>query len=310
VLGGAVQAQRGFYPSPDGLLLAVSHADGRLEVWDLATRQLRGVVSTGTTTPTMSWMPSGRELVTSNPGGKAAFWRVSESGHVTPRARTTVNGIAPGQGADPVVSPDGRIVALIPYDGGTSIPLLDANTGRQLRGLPFASVYYGGLAFSPDSKTLAVFSISPNPPGGEVVMRDIATGALRATLSVPYDPSAHALAFVRGGAWLVTSEGAGPENSAAPTRVDLWDATTLQPIGDPLLVPPDSAYLSPNRAGNELGTGADADNGQPLVWNMNPASWEATACQIAGRNLSHAEWNEYLAGHPYRRTCSQWSAGA
>jgi hypothetical protein len=202
------------------------------------------------------------------------------------------------------------MVALIPYDGGTSIPLLDASTGRQLRGVPVDALSYGGVAFSPDSKTLAVFSIPPGQASGQLDIRDATTGALRATQSVPYLPAPHGVVFLRGGAWLVTSEGAGPGSSAAPTRVDLWDAASLQPIGDPLTVPADAAYLTPNRGGDKLSTGADADNGLPLVWNMNPASWETIACQIAGRNISRAEWNEYLAGSPYRSTCPQWRAGA
>jgi class 3 adenylate cyclase/DNA-binding SARP family transcriptional activator/WD40 repeat protein len=310
VLGGAVQAQHGFYPSPDGILLAVSQAGGRLEVWDLATRQRRAVVSAGNTSPSVAWMPSGRGLVTTNPGGKLEFWRVSESGHVTPRAHTTVESIAPGTRTDPIVSPDGRTVALISYSGGDTIPLLDTGSGRTLRSLPAGGVF-STAAFSPDSKTLAVFLVTTAAPlGDKLVVRDVATGAPRATQTVPYIEADRGLAFVRGGAWLVTTEnGFSPEASPAPSRVDVWDAATLQPIGDPLTVPPDAAFPSPNRGGDKLGTGSDADNGLPLVWNMNPTSWEATACRIAGRNLSHAEWNEYLAGQPYRKTCPQWPAG-
>jgi hypothetical protein len=234
---------------------------------------------------------------------------VSESGHVTPRAHVTVEGIAPDTRTDAIVSPDGRTVALVPYYDGKSIPLLDASSGRRLRGLP---VYGGDSAavFSPDSKTLAVFSEPPGQLLGQLVVRDVATGAPRATVSLPYVPAAHGLAFVRGGAWLVTTESDVALGSpTASTRMDLWDAATLQPIGDTLTVPPDGAYLSPNRGGDQLGTGSDADNGLPLVWNMNPASWETIACRIAGRNLSHAEWNEYLAGQPYGKTCPQWPAG-
>jgi DNA-binding SARP family transcriptional activator/class 3 adenylate cyclase/WD40 repeat protein len=310
VLGGAVQAQNGFYPSPDGVLLAVSQADGRLEVWNLATRQRRAVVNTGNTSPDVAWMLSGRGLVTMEPGGKLAFWRVSESGRVSPRAHTTVEGIAPDPSTDPVVSPDGRTVALTPYVSGNTIPLLDASSGRRLRILRINGLIESA-AFSPDSKTLAVaLHLVSEQGGSQVVMVDVATGSPRATLSLPYTTAADGLAFVRGGAWLVTISGVTTGNPPAPTRVDLWDAATLQPIGDPLTVPPDAAYPSPNRSGDKLGTGADADNGLPLVWNMDPASWEATACRIAGRNLSHAEWNEYLAGQSYRRTCPQWPAGA
>jgi DNA-binding SARP family transcriptional activator/WD40 repeat protein len=308
VLGGQVQAQNGFFPSPDGALLAVSEADGRLEVWDLATGQRRAVVSTGDTSPSAGWMPGGRELVTSNPGGKLAFWKVSVSGHVALRAHTTVEGIAPDTGKDPVVSPNGRTIALLPNAGlgASTIPLVDATNGHMLRTLQ-AGHDIGSAAFSPDSNTLAVESLL----GGsdELVMFDVATGAPRATLPLPY--TAAGLAFVRGGAWLVTTQaGFGAGASAVPsTRVDLWDAATLQPIGDPLGVPPDAANLWPDHGGDKLSSGASADNGLPLVWNMNPANWEATACQIVGRNLSQAEWKQYRAGHPYRVTCPQWPAG-
>jgi class 3 adenylate cyclase/DNA-binding SARP family transcriptional activator/WD40 repeat protein len=309
VLGGAVRAQFGFYPSPDGVFLAVSQASGRLEIWDLATGQRRAVLSAGNYSSSVCWMPSGREFITTNPGGKVAFWMVSESGHVTPRAHITVEGIAPGTYTDAIVSPDGRTVALIPYYGASTIPLLDANSGRRLRALPVDGGEYTAV-FSPDSKTLAVFMQPLDQLFGQLVLRDVATGTPRATVSLPYIPSAHGLAFAHGGAWLVTTESNVPlGNSTASTRMDLWDAATLQPIGDTLIVPPDGAYLSPNRGGDRLGTGSDADNGLPLVWNMDPARWEATACRIAGRNLSRAEWNEYLAGQPYRRTCPQWPAG-
>jgi hypothetical protein len=159
---------------------------------------------------------------------------------------------------------------------------------------------------------LAVASSRPGSPLCQVVMRDVATGAPRATLSLPYGPAVGGLAFVRGGAWLMTTEfGAiNSRNPPASTRVDLWDAATLQPIGDPLTVPADAAFLWPNGSGDKLGSGSDFNKGLPLVWNMDLATWEATACQVAGRNLSQSEWKQYRAGHPYRMTCSQWPAGA
>ena len=109
---------------------------------------------------------------------------------------------------------------------------------------------------------------------------------------------------------VTTGEGLGAgTNPVTSARVDLWDAATLQPIGDPLTVPSDVAFLWPNRGMDKLGSGASADNGLPLVWNMDPASWEATGCRIAGRNLSQAEWKRYRTGHPYRVTCPQWPTG-
>ena len=30
------------------------------------------------------------------------------------------------------------------------------------------------------------------------------------------------------------------------------------------------------------------------------------ACHTAGRNLTRAEWAQYLLGQEYRKTCEQW----
>ena len=41
-----------------------------------------------------------------------------------------------------------------------------------------------------------------------------------------------------------------------------------------------------------------------LRWPTSPTAWVATACRIAGRDLSHEEWDRYLPGHAYRQTCT------
>ena len=43
--------------------------------------------------------------------------------------------------------------------------------------------------------------------------------------------------------------------------------------------------------------------GDAWVWNVDPASWEAHACQIAGRSLTEAEWSVNLPDRPYEPTC-------
>jgi hypothetical protein len=41
-------------------------------------------------------------------------------------------------------------------------------------------------------------------------------------------------------------------------------------------------------------------------WSLSTDELTATACRIAGRNLTRDEWNRYLGstGAPYRDTCS------
>jgi hypothetical protein len=47
-----------------------------------------------------------------------------------------------------------------------------------------------------------------------------------------------------------------------------------------------------------------------MVWDVDIGHWVATACRIAGRNLTHAEWNQYLPGRPYQETCPTYPAGS
>ena len=49
--------------------------------------------------------------------------------------------------------------------------------------------------------------------------------------------------------------------------------------------------------------------GNVYLWDVDPESWKARACEIAGRNLTQAEWARDLPGLPYEKTCEQWPAG-
>jgi hypothetical protein len=49
--------------------------------------------------------------------------------------------------------------------------------------------------------------------------------------------------------------------------------------------------------------------GSAMLWNVDPSTWPAVACAVAGRNLTRAEWRQYLpSGTPYHRTCPEWPA--
>jgi hypothetical protein len=39
------------------------------------------------------------------------------------------------------------------------------------------------------------------------------------------------------------------------------------------------------------------------VWDIRPAVWSERACGLAGRNLTEAEWQRYMPGLDYHRTC-------
>jgi hypothetical protein len=49
-------------------------------------------------------------------------------------------------------------------------------------------------------------------------------------------------------------------------------------------------------------------DGSVIFWDLNPSSWEAKACALAGRNLTRFEWERFVGG-AYRRTYPQWPEG-
>jgi len=94
------------------------------------------------------------------------------------------------------------------------------------------------------------------------------------------------------------------------SRVDLWDATTFRPIGEPLTVGGDAGFVEVDRpGGSRLLSSTTTTAGTYMVWDLDPTHWASTACSIAGRNLTQAEWKEFLPGRSYQLTCPQWPAG-
>jgi hypothetical protein len=87
----------------------------------------------------------------------------------------------------------------------------------------------------------------------------------------------------------------------AQQATTLYDLKSGQVIGD-AFPSSDYAFLRPD--GKELAT---ATSTGVLLWDLDPDGWQATACQLAGRNLTPTEWNRYLSdAGPYRATCPQW----
>ena len=119
-------------------------------------------------------------------------------------------------------SPDGRylatgrnFMAAIPHN--ESVNIWDAQSGRLLRNLPGPSApkqYLNNvtaLAFSPDSRYMAVSYISQPSKGDSVHMFDVSTGT-RIQIMHPSTPAARQLVFLDGGKHLGSEDDSGTFN--------------------------------------------------------------------------------------------------
>jgi WD40 repeat protein/DNA-binding SARP family transcriptional activator len=293
--------------SPNGGVLAVGARDGVVQLWgaDGTPELLRSLLGL-TPLPgqpeaiqSLAFSPDGALLAASDksqttavghtlvsPFATMAIWHVDTGALVAPPADLGAgNGL---NGSDVVAfSPDGKLLAASLLTGGVNV--FDPVSGRVLRTLPDPGDDSISLAFAP-SGALAAGTL-----GGTVEMWNPATGKRLAQplladsapiTSVAFDPL--------GRRFAVTGYGDG--------AVKVWFTASLQQEGPRLAADPGAtAAAAFEAAGNTLLV-VD-DRGGAFAWPASPAAWEQRACSVAGRNLTRAEWRQFVAGPPYTSVC-------
>ncbi|MGH9248584.1 MAG: BTAD domain-containing putative transcriptional regulator, partial [Acidimicrobiales bacterium] len=308
------EASNFFSLSPDGKFLAAPVADySAFGIWNVATGERIATFDDGPPTGILAfWSPTG-DMVATGAGDEryVVLWDVSD-----PRRPVRVRELAledeplgfSGVVVHPWWSEDGRLLAAVDYELDT-VTVFDVGSGREIWSDALGGDV-GQVAFSPDGETLAV--VSWQADGSSILtLWEIGEWDRQRSVVIP-GSLAVGVEFLRGGEVLVTTSEiageAGFGSAVGSSGAQLWDAATLEPIGEPLLLGVSgSGYVDRDARGDRAVIGSGG--GTLLVWDLDVSHWKDMACDIAGRNLTRAEWAQYLPGERYHPTCKEWPAG-
>jgi WD40 repeat protein len=330
-----------------GATVASGSTDGSIRVWrarggsSVEVRKAltgendsyRGVLS-------VSLSSDGRLLIASEreqQGDKTSFW--AEGWDVTRSPKLLwrrMLGTDDAATAIAALSPDGSLAAVTYY---STLELLEARTGKPRWRSGGDGEEVDGLAFSPDSATLAT-----SHADGKVLLWHARDGKLQQTLDEQLGDPAYGVAISHSGKLLAVAE----YNDSQEGRITLWARgadgfaprsvrTIRDTSADPLAFSPDDttlagldlygplsvwdvatgrliAKLESGSAGGQalawagptLVTGHD--DGLVGIWDTSalaPTLTRATGrlCRYARPALSRAEWRAYLPGRPFAPLC-------
>jgi WD40 repeat protein len=192
------------------------------------------------------------------------------------------------------LSPDGSTLASCSWDD--TVRLWDAGTWETTSVISVTgAVNLISVQFSPDGQILAAGTQS-----GLIYLWDAHTLQPIGQPFRGHTVSITGLSFSPDGKILASGD--------FDAIIRLWDVETGKPLGQPLIGhTPMYAMVAFHPDGKTLAS--SGFDGTIRLWDVDPASWRMRACELAGRNLTQAEWATYLTGLPYSRTCDGWPAG-
>jgi len=181
------------------------------------------------------------------------------------------------------------------------IRLWDTRTGELLvEPIQSQTSQLNVLAFSQDSQVLATVGCGYiyrdyECDQGEVRVYDVASGQPLAQPMADHTENVVGLAFSPDGKMLASL--------SDEKNLILWDTSQWHALGqlnseDGWM--PNYQYFmafSPDNYHLYLASGVLSD------YSVGPQQWKAAACQIANRDLTQVEWEQYLPDQPYQTVC-------
>jgi WD40 repeat protein len=294
---GAVVAGMGWVPHSD--LIAVGGNDGFLALVDplrgRVVRRLYGHAAhartgnaNGVFTPGFS--ADGRLMVTGADDGTVRVWALPSGREVGAPMKFVDRFGGPDVG-DVSMSPNGREIAVDTpvakrYPG---VQIFDVATHRRI----------AALSDDEDVWDLARFT-----PDGRFIVGGSWKGWVRLWSTKTWKPATRVM---RGHAGEVSWESLSPDGRTLATGatdgvVRLWDLPTQREVGAPLPGLPGRVTV-PQFTPDGRSLLAITDAGRAYLWDVRQSSWLRHACDVAGRPLTRAEWQDALPGRDYAPAC-------
>jgi WD40 repeat protein len=268
--------------SPDGKILASSSRDAKVILYQLGGDVLQPLIlNCEKEVFSVAFSPDGKTLVAGLDDGEIIVWDAA-----THQQRSSIKG-----GHWPwalAFSPDGKILAAGDQNG--TITLWDVATGKSTGALVGRKERVLSVVFSSDGKIVASSSLDKS-----IVLWDVEH---RVPLSIPltgHTDVVLAVAFSPDGKTLASGSN--------DDTIILWDVASRRRIGRPLVRHTDQVKaLAFSPDGKTLATGS-ADH-TIVLWDINLEFDSTRGCRIANRNLSKAEWDQFIGPDtPYECTC-------
>jgi WD40 repeat protein/class 3 adenylate cyclase/energy-coupling factor transporter ATP-binding protein EcfA2 len=272
--------------SPNGHTLLTGDLAGRLTLWNVAAHSVVRRIKIGAPLYWGALSPNGRLLAVQTQTEQSRTARVQVR---------TVNGGKPlwthelqdGTGGL-YFSPDGREVAALGCcTSRSTMASWNARTGRKLFETRSLTNHATAIAYSPDSRLLAV-----GTEDGHVLFWDARSGVAAGQALHVSSGNVAQISFSPDGTMMVVSSFDG--------STTLWDLRSRTQIGGSFPERPNTITQPVFEPNGKLLIQYNSDAAQ---WPTNVASWERFACQVAGRDITLAEWHAVLPTRAYMHVC-------